>query len=788
MTVNGPTGAAISLSETSTSGTYSALYSILSTDPLGTWAMSVQALKSGQVASASVSVSISGALSVAVLTPSASKFNVGEVVTVKARVAFQDNSPVSASASVTFNKPIAGSVTMTIDPSDSSGRTWTGSYTVLSTDIQADGLTWSITVTASFNGDSGSSVQNVNLFRSLRVQVATFSSSTFTTSKDNFAKGETVFVEGVVSLQDSMVVSSGVVSFTISGTSIASAQVGMTFNPTLNAWTGSYTLLSSDQGGSQTVAVSAADSQGNSGSGTHQINVSPPQAFSVSIVSPAPNSVFGRGETVTLSVSVAVAGSPATGATVTANTPTGATITLANAGGGTYSAQYTVLSTDPAGTWVVTFQASQGPQSTSAQVAVTISTSLRVIVIGPASGSKFNVGQTATVRATVTLQDGSAIPGTASVIFNRPTSGSVSVSVDTSDPSGRTWTGGYAIVASDVPADGVGWAIVVSASANGNAGTSSPTNVNLFVSLKAAVSTWSSSSFSVPKDSFVRGDTVFVKAQITRQDGSIVSSGTVSLKITGTSIAGSPVPLSFSAPLTAWTGSHTLLQTDQTGTQTVGVTAVDGIGNSGSGTHTIGVEVPVSAAQPLEARISFDPQAKDIIVTAVCNAGCLSPTTVTLTNTSPQNEGDEGEGHHHGDDEGEGDNGGVLRTYQIADSAGHTLTLQVLVQIEGHHVEAQLISFQYGSSAPVTPPENTISFSFSKNKDGSVKNLTENIQVEDSVNAHARFNAHKNTTTIQFGGEDDDDDGGSSSTMNGLWLLGLFTSNGSLNVNFFHSA
>src|SRR5438445_1398367 len=225
VTVNSPTGAGIILAETSTLGTYSAQYSVLSADPLGTWSMSVQALKSGQVASGSVSVSISGALRVAVLTPLASaKFNIGEVVTVKASVAFQDNSPVSGSASVTFNKPMAGSAAMTPDASDSSGRTWTGSYTVQSADIPADGFTWSITVSASFNGNTGSSVQNVNLFRTLRVQAATFSSSTFATAKDNFAIGETVFVEGVFSLQDSMLVSSGVATFTISGTSIASSQ------------------------------------------------------------------------------------------------------------------------------------------------------------------------------------------------------------------------------------------------------------------------------------------------------------------------------------------------------------------------------------------------------------------------------------------------------------------------------------------------------------------------------------------------------------------------------------
>ena len=63
--------------------------------------------------------------------------------------------------------------------------------------------------------------------------------------------------------------------------------------------------------------------------------------------------------------------------------------------------------------------------------------------------------------------------------------------------------------------------------------------------------------------------------------------------MTGTSVATTPVTMAFSGSLNAWTGSYTLLQTDQIGTQTVTVTATDPSGNIGSGTHTIGVEVVV---------------------------------------------------------------------------------------------------------------------------------------------------------------------------------------------------
>ncbi len=680
------------------------------------------------------------------------------------------------------------------DASDPTGKTWTGSYTVVGSDVPADGFTWPITVTASLGGNAGSAVQSVNLFRTLKVDVATFSSSTYAAPKDNFAKGETVFVGALVGLQDGLAVSSGTAVFEISGTSIAATQVAMTFSSSNNMWTGSYTLLASDQTGLQTVTVSAADSRGNAGSGTRPINVLPAQAFSVSISSPSPNLVFNRGQVVTISALVTLSGSPVTGATVTANTPTGGTLTLANVGGGTYSVAYTVASTDPAGSWTITVQATQGTQTGSAQVVETVSSALRVTVVGPTVGSEFNIGQVATVRATVTYQNGLGIPGTASVTFNRPVAGVVIMFVDPSDATGKTWMSSYTILSSDVSFDGVTWAISVAAGVGGNSGTSSPTNVNLFSSLRVVVSTWSSSAFTVPKDSFVRGETVFVKAQVTRQDGSVVSAGTASFRISGTSVAGSPVFMTFSGLLNAWTGSYTLLQTDETGAQVVSVSALDGAGNTGSGTHTIGIEVPVPAGQPLEARITFNPQTQDISVIAVCNSGCLSPTTVSVTSVS-QNEGGDG-GHHHegGDDEGEGGNGGVVqRTYVISDSAGHTLTLLVSVQVDGHQVKAQLRSIQYGNSAPTTPPDNKVAFESSQNDEGdegSATSLQQSITVHGVGTTTAHYDGHRNTTTIQVGGESEDDDEGrrnSSMTITGLWLLELNTSNGSLGVSFFQA-
>src|SRR5439155_608694 len=155
-----------------------------------------------------------------------------------------------------------------------------------------------------------------NLFNTLSVSVSTFSSSAYTTPQDTFAIGQTVFVKAAITLQDGTVVSSGSVpSFTITGTSVATTPVTMTtFSSSLSAWTGSYTIISTDQLGSQAVTVSAADTSGNTGSGTHQTTIQAPQVPAATPTSPSPNSVFNRGETVTISAKVTSGVPPRNGA------------------------------------------------------------------------------------------------------------------------------------------------------------------------------------------------------------------------------------------------------------------------------------------------------------------------------------------------------------------------------------------------------------------------------------------------------------------------------------------
>jgi hypothetical protein len=386
-------------------------------------------------------------------------------------------------------------------------------------------------------------------------------------------------------------------------------------------------------------------------SGTGVLLIAAPafaQTLSVSATSPSPAATYDRGETVTITATVTNAGSPVSGATVTANSPTGATIVLGETTAGTYSATYKVSSTDPVGTWTITISASSGGQSASVQVPVSISDVLAVTFTSPPGLTTFNVGESAAIRSVVTYLDGGAVPSSASVTFTNPSGAAQAMSVDTTDPSGRTWSGSHTITSVDVPAQGFDWPITVSASVGGDAGTATQ-HVLLFSSLLVATSTYSSNSYTVPEVSFSAGQTVFVKAAVTLHDGTSVSSGTVSLEISGTSVAAAPVATTFSPSLDAWIGSYTILPTDTLGVQTVTVSAADGVGNTGTGAQEIAIQsstqsLAVSVTGPAAGSVFNRGETATIAASvslggspvsgATVTATTPSGSTVTLTNTS----------------------------------------------------------------------------------------------------------------------------------------------------------
>jgi len=304
---------------------------------------------------------------------------------------------------------------------------------------------------------------------------------------------------------------------------------------------------------------------------------------------------------------------------------------------------------------------------------------------------------------------------------------------------------------------------------------------------------------------------MFVKAQVTLQDGTAITAaaGTATFVVTGTSINSTPMALAYSSTLNAWTGSYTVLQSDQSGNQALTTTAIDFMGNTGSGSTTVAISVTTTSPTPLEAGMTFNPATHDIQVNAICGAGCVAPTTVTQTSTAPtsasQNDEGHGDGDGHGDGHGKGhgnghqggdDNGGyVNRTYTITDSGGHVVTLIMQVQKNGNELKATIVSIQYGNASPVTPTHNKLDFQYSLAKDGGINTLEEHFQGGNAT-GHAHYDAKDGVTTITIesgghGGDGGDDESGGDDqntiTNNGLWLLELTTSNGALGLSYFQS-
>jgi hypothetical protein len=553
------------------------------------------------------------------------------------------------------------------------------------------------------NGQTAISQEALTISNSLHVAVSTFGTNTYTTPQDVFVAGQTVFVKAAVALHDGTQVSSGIASFEISGTSVVSSPITMTYSTLVGAWTGSYVVLSTDQTGSQVVTAITSDTRGNTGSGVHVIALTTgsSQGLSIFINTPVSNAIFNRGEVASITTFVTLNGAPIAGATVTANAPAGAAIPLTNTAGGAYSGQYTILSTDPTGSWVLVIHATLNGQTAITQEPLTISNSLRI-----------------------------------------------------------------------------------------------------------TVSTYSDSSYSTPQSSFSAGQAIFVKAQVSFQDGTAITAGTATFVITGTTINATPMALTFSSSLNAWAGSYTVLQSDQRGNQALTTTAIDFTGNSGSGSAALTIGVTTTSPTPLEAGITFNPTTHDIQVNAICGAGCVAPTTVTQTSTAPASASQNDEGHGDGDGHGnghghghqeDGDNGGyVNRTYTIADSGGHVVTLIMQVKNNGRELKASIVSVQYGNASPVTPTDSRLDFRYSLADNGSINTLDENI-TGGNVTGHAHYDAKKGVTKITIGsggtggGEGDDDqgdegDGGQNTITNsGLWLLELTTSNGVLGLSYFQS-
>ncbi len=133
------------------------------------------------------------------------------------------------------------------------------------------------------------------------------------------------------------------------------------------------------------------------------------------------------------------------------------------------------------------------------------------------------------------------------------------------------------------------------------------------------------------------------------------------------------------------------------------------------------------------------------------------------------------------DDDDDDDGPAELRTYRIADQAGNTLLLVERVRKKGHEIKARIESLQYNGGPVVTPPRNKKQYEWSLNRDGSLRELEQKLEVGQGrakQEVKAKFDARKNETEIKVERPE------RKIMRPGLALLRLATSQGGLVIEY----
>ena len=206
--------------------------------------------------------------------------------------------------------------------------------------------------------------------------------------------------------------------------------------------------------------------------------------------------------------------------------------------------------------------------------------------------------------------------------------------------------------------------------------------------------------------------------------------------------------------------------------QSVTGAVTDLAGNSASATRTVSIDKTAP-----EAYNQFNPATLDIQVIGRDGGSGIGSVTVTST-TVKWGDGDE-------DDDGDDDKGSKaeLRTYTVTDAAGNTLVLVEKVKKSGHEIKVSMVSLRYNGGAVITLPENSKSYEWSLNKDGSLKELEQKMEVgkgKAKQSVEAKYEGKKNLTTIKVDAPKPE----TKVVKPGLALLRLATSNGSLVIEY----
>ncbi|MBU5557690.1 MAG: hypothetical protein KQA33_01285, partial [Candidatus Aenigmarchaeota archaeon] len=440
------------------SGKWSKSYIIGTNDTTGTWTITTSADDgNGNRGTGTTSATISDKYTVSFIYPNTGSYKRGETVKIIVDV-YDANSRKVTGATVNATKPVSGTITLYDDGNHDDGSANDGRYGNSYTIALTDPNSWTLTVTATKSGNTGTSQKIINILPAqLNVLI------TAPPAGSVYNRGETVPITAEITYPDGSPLTAG----TVTATNPTGGTITMTHSsgPT---WTGSYVIAPTDPASIWTITVSAQDSGSNSGSAQRQVTIS--SAYTIIITSPGSGSKYHRGDSFVISAIVKdIHANPVSGANVIATVPNG-TMLLNDMGGGSYSNTYTVQASDTTGIKTLTVTGSKDGNSGTDSRTIEVLADTKAPVysycqVTPMSGTTYAKG--ASYKFECTWDDDMVV---SDVVFEF-------------NGFAYSYLGGkigkvgnvYSMILNDLPANVTGWEYKWSAKDNENNWNSTPT-------------------------------------------------------------------------------------------------------------------------------------------------------------------------------------------------------------------------------------------------------------------------------------------------------------------------
>ena len=265
----------------------------------------------------------------------------------------------------------------------------------------------------------------------------------------------------------------------------------------------------------------------------------------------------------------------------------------------------------------------------------------------------------------------------------------------------------------------------------------------------------------------------------------------VSVTLTATDNLSGVAKTEYNLDTGGWTTYSISVSITAEGIHTLLYRSIDRAGNQESD-KTLTIRIDKTAP---EAFNQFDPASKDVLVFGRDSgsgvpSGPIAPQSVVPikwgdgeNDKDKDNKDDKDKTDRDRDDEKEKDEKAELRTYRITDAAGNTLVLVEKVKKAGHEIKIKVMSLQYNNGPVIIPPKNRKSFEWSTEKDGTLKELEQEMEVgkgKDRQEVEAKYDARKNQTIIKV----DEPKTEKKIVKSGLALLRLATDKGKLVIEY----